>query len=498
MSGLGDRHSGTLGGRLNELGSSEQTVTVTIEVGCAGRPDVQHAAWMLVNLLSRMEGIVTAVELAGEDAPLIGRVIPFQTGAGTLQGAFLAAAETIGAVPVRHTGAAGMGLLLIVGPGGDTEGLRVHGEGWCGAIRQGPIASRRASKLPFGPYVAACLAAGEVFRRLRMDPKRHPPTKGLSLSAWDCTRGEGTIHDAGPERLEATLDFGLAGAGAVGCALMHTLWACPGLNGAAVIADSDEKGIDTTNLNRCVIFNRTHLGDRKASIAAAVCAEADIVWEPVDALYARDTLPRRPELVVSAVDKNRSRDQIQQGFWPARLLGASTKDLRAELLRCGPPGIGQCLRCYNPPETDIPSDVRREQLRDLSETELAAFAAQIDQPLALVRQWARDGGCSEVAEAALGFMQDQDEPPAMFAVGFVSVLAGVLLAGEVVKEHLGRPAPLDDEHQSVKFQFWNPGATLNGCPRRVGRDPNCPACRPNTPGVQVWLQRARDWRPPGD
>ena len=31
MSGLGDRHSGTLGGRLNELGSAEQTVTVAIE-----------------------------------------------------------------------------------------------------------------------------------------------------------------------------------------------------------------------------------------------------------------------------------------------------------------------------------------------------------------------------------------------------------------------------------------------------------------------------------
>ncbi len=362
MSELADRHSGTLGGRLNELGSAAEAVTVAIEPGCAERPDVQHTAWMLVNLLSRMAGIVTTIELTGEDAPLVERVIPFPTGAANLHDALQAASEAIHAVPLRHTDAPSARLVLNVGPGGDTHGLRVHGEAFCGAIHQGPIASHKVSNLPFGPYVAACLAAGEVFRRLRMASERYPHTKGLSLSAWDYSRGEGTIHDAGPDRLEVALDFGLAGVGAVGCALMHTLWACPELTGAAMIADSDEKGIETTNLNRCVIFNRAHLGARKASAAAVICADSPIVWEPVDGPYSRPRLPRIPALIVSAVDRNGSRDQIQQGFWPARLLSASTKDLRAEILRCGPAGEGPCLRCYNPPETDVPTDVRREQL----------------------------------------------------------------------------------------------------------------------------------------
>jgi hypothetical protein len=496
MSELADRHSGTLGGRLNELGSATEAITVVIESGCARRPDVQHVAWMLVNLLSRMEGIVTAIELTGEDAPLIERVIPFPTGTATLHAALQAAAETIGAVPASHVDAVGTGLVLNVGPGGDTDGLRVHGEGFCGAIRHGPIASDKVTNLPIGPYIAASLAAGEVFRRLRISPERYRPTVGLSFSAWDYTSGEGTIHDAGPDRLEVAVDFGLAGVGAVGCGLIHTLWACPDLTGAAVIADSDKKGIDTTNLNRCVIFNRTHLGTRKATAAGALCADSGIVWEPVDGPYARAGLPRIPTLIVSAVDTNRSRDQIQQGFWPARLLGASTKDLRAEILRCGSPGKGPCLRCYNPPETDVPTEVRREQLRGMSETELESFAAQIDRSPALVRRWALEGGCSEVADTALRHMRAQDEPPSMFAVGFVSCLAGVLLASELVKEHLGRPSALDDTRQTAKFQFWNPTATANGRPQRVVRDPKCPACSPGQPGVVLWRQRTLDWRPP--
>jgi ThiF family len=496
VSEIADRHSGTLGGRLNELGTAAAPVTIAIEAGCAGRPDVQHAAWMLVNLLSRAEGVVTAIDLTGDDAPLRDRVIPFKTGEDTFTDALQRAAESVGGIPIRRTGTASAGPLLVVGPGGDTDGLRLHGEGWCGAISRGAITSRGVSRLPLGPYIAACLAAGEIFRLLRMPAERYQPIEGVSLSAWDYSRGEGTIRSVGPEQLRAELDVGLAGVGAVGCALIHSVWACPGLSGAAVIADSDKDGIDTTNLNRCVVFNATHVGARKASTAAEVCFDSDVAWEPVDGPYSRSELPRIPALLVSAVDGNRSRDQIQQGFWPARLLGASTKDLRAEVLRCGPPGVGPCLRCYNPPETDVPTDVRREQLRGLSEAELEEFAAGIGYEPVLVRRWATQGGCSELADAALEQMRGQDEPPSMFAVGFVSVLAGVLLASELIKEQFGRTCPLDDTHQTAKFQFWNPEAAANGRPQRVTRDPKCPACRPGGPGVAVWTQRALAWRPP--
>src|SRR5215207_8141194 len=51
-----------------------------------------------------------------------------------------------------------------------------------------------------------------------------------------------------------------------------------------------------------------------------------------------------PRLLVSGVDTNRAR-QALQGHYPPLILSASTFDLRAEVLRAGPPGLGACLRC---------------------------------------------------------------------------------------------------------------------------------------------------------
>jgi len=329
---------------------------------------------------------------------------------------------------------------------------------------------------------------------VRLRPDLYDTFDELSFSAWDYTSGPGNLHCVGPELGETAVDFGLAGAGAVGCALMHTLWACPTITGNAVIADSDPHGIDTTNLNRCVIFGRQHIGLPKASTASRILRDAGIAWDPIDAPYARANLSRVPEVLVSAVDTNRSRDQLQQGFWPARLLAASTKNLRAEIFRCGPPGQGPCLRCFNPPAIDLPDDVRREQLRGMDPKDLAIFAASISQPGELVRRWANEGGCGEVGDAAIQQLRKLDQAPAMFSVGFVSVLAGVVLAAEVIKEHIGRDSPLDDDMQSAKFQFERPAASANGRPQPTLRDPACPACDPVGDGLQIWRSRAAAWR----
>lgn len=489
MTEVGDRHSGTLDGRLDDLGVRTAVVAVFIEPGAARTYAVQHAAWMLVNLLARLDGVVSHVMIAGGNAALLPHVVPLAGSAKTLQEALLEGAASIGVVPVGRFDGASAEYELHVGPGPATSGWRVHGEGYCGAINRGAIAAVGTSRLPFGPYIAACLVTGEIFRAVRMRRALYDSVAALSFSAWDYTLGAGQLHEVGPDLGHVMLDFGLAGAGAVGCAFLHALWACPQVGGEAVIADSDPEGVDDTNLNRCVIFGRQHLGLPKATTAAAVLADAGLTWRPVDDRYTLSTIPRVPDVLISAVDTNRSREQLQQGFWPRRLLAASTKDLRAEILRCGPPGQGRCLSCSNPPEVDLPDDVRREQLRALAPEDLEAFARELGHPVTLVRRWAEVGGCSTIGVAALARMRADDEPTAMFAVGFVSVMAGTLLAVEVLKERTGRPVPLDDERQNAKFQFERPTAERNGRPTAVQRDPNCRACAPGGPGVKVWTQR---------
>lgn len=52
---------------------------------------------------------------------------------------------------------------------------------------------------------------------------------------------------------------------------------------------------------------------------------------------------------------------------------------------------------------------------------------------------------------------DDDDAPGEWAVGFVSLLAGVLLAAEYLK--VSRPSKhpgFDAEHNPFRFQFWRP------------------------------------------
>jgi len=52
-------------------------------------------------------------------------------------------------------------------------------------------------------------------------------------------------------------------------------------------------------------------------------------------------------MLLSAVDTNESRQALQERYVPLAF-SASTLNLRAEILRCGPPEIGACLSCFNP------------------------------------------------------------------------------------------------------------------------------------------------------
>ena len=60
------------------------------------------------------------------------------------------------------------------------------------------------------------------------------------------------------------MDAALAGAGAVGCAWLHPVWACSDLSGSVIVADDDADGVDVTNLNRGSLFTADDIGVPKA------------------------------------------------------------------------------------------------------------------------------------------------------------------------------------------------------------------------------------------
>jgi len=343
---ISDRHEGDLGGRLEPFGQVQPVaVAVVVAPGAAHLAATQHTAWMLVNLLARAVGVVDSVRVVCQPrVPLAGRVVPLAPRDLPLDDALVHGGRAIGAAPVQHAMAQERtDVVLVVGASldyrhDDRQHLRfVSGHGWWGGVsdRQMPYPDRR-SDLPYGPYVAAALAVGEIYLHARLP--RLVARLGEAYG-WDCWAQTLTMQaERGAPADLAGLDLsgtGLAGLGAVGSMWVHALWATPGLTGEVTLADADLKGVTTTNLNRCPIFGWGSLHARKALEAARIAADASITWHPQHGRF--EDLGVTPTLLVSAVDTNRARQALQGGY-PPLILSGSTFDLRAEVLRAGPPG----------------------------------------------------------------------------------------------------------------------------------------------------------------
>jgi hypothetical protein len=490
---VSSRHAGDLGGVFLPFGDTNQVeVTVEIDASAAAHASHQHAAWMLINLLSRMEHVVQRVGIVcPAGIQMAESVVPLAPAGVELREALFQGAQEIGVVEIVADRR--IGRLLAVGdtplPG---AALQVCGHGWQGGFSSTGVRfhSRQDVSLPFGPYIAACLAAAEVFKAARLKPAQYHCPQAAFLSLWDDQVSNEWRDDGSPTRLDLVIDAGLAGVGAVGCGFLHTLWATSGLSGQLMMADADVDGLEATNLNRYALFGRASVGVQKASAAARLLGNGPITYIPHD--HAFEQLSGFPSRVVSAVDRNTARAGIQNRY-PARLFSASTFNLRAEVLRCGPPGVGACLRCYNPPEV-VESDISiRKRLRAATDEEIRTIVGAHQISVADARAWAETGSCGMTGERLLPLMRrSAGEQP--FAVGFVSVLAGVALAAEFIKDHLDVPVPLTAGTQRFVFQFHNPLARSNKANGYI-RDSECPMCDPASEAVKIWDQRWKSLSP---
>ena len=494
---ISDRHEGDLGGRLEPFARTRQVaVTVVAAPGTAHLAAAQHTAWMLVNLLTRAVGIVTVVRVACPAlVPLTGRVIPLASRDLPLRDALVAGGQAIGAVPVEAADRPQAGNTVIITGSAHPDAAQwpgaryATGHGWWGAVSSQPLAADGAiSSLPFGSYTAASLAAAEIFLRARLPASTYD---AAATVGWDCWT-QALTHSPAPGAPVALTDLdmsgtALAGAGAVGAVWMHAIWATTGVRGNVLVADADKAGVTNSNLNRCPLFGITSLGQPKAAEAARICRDATVTWDPRKARF--EDLGTIPGILISAVDTNRAREALQSRY-PPRILSASTRDLRAETLRAGPPGHGACLRCYNLPEPLPGDDDLRAQVRAGGGQAVRVLAEQVGVSETYVRRWLDQPGCDEVGDRLLATLRrDAPEPPGRFAAGFTSVMAGTMLAAETVKLLLGQPvSPHMPGANNVTFQFLKPAAASNEA-RILARDPGCPACPPTGAATRRWQQR---------
>lgn len=489
---LSSRHSLSVDGIENANEVTPMTVRITLAQEWAASPAGQLLATCLVNLLVRQVGIVGAIELEIPDARLkvwLPCTVPDRALGAALKS--LASWATGDRVRVScGTEATKADLVIAIGAAPGTcdecgrKAVYVYGCGWRAWIGVQPLSetvSGSESSNPLGPFLAAALVAGEVFKHCRGLGKF---LMGNGYSLWTGeTASSWCGIDDGPELQGRTLQpIHVIGAGAVGNDIAYVL-ACACLADAYVIVIDDDF-YDWTNLNRCLLAGVEDLqaGERPAKCKvssvsaqlerASVLAYAfegtvrDYVLAPKPGLRADVALSLEFPIVLSCVDRAVSRHDIQ-GLWPRLLLDGSTLGLRAKTnayrLREGAP----CLACHERTEDDA-AKVRafEARLRNMPEEERRAFLEEKGLNTAAIESYFRDPSCGSEGEAELKSFATRTEP--QFSVGFVSLGASLLLASSLFRRALfAHTAPARMDMTALNF--------LNGGMADAGsaRDENC-------------------------
>nr|WP_246415860.1 ThiF family adenylyltransferase [Novosphingobium taihuense] len=367
--------------------------------------------------------------------------------------------------------------------------LYVTGAGWIAWIgaRQPDLVIGSDAPNPIGPWFAACLAAAEVFKRSRgLERGRFARDEGYAL--WDGATGSlPTLRD-GPSLEGCVLPpFYLVGGGAVGQALVALLGTS---EIPSFIVTIDDDVHDRTNLNRCAIAGKDDVTHPKIDAVTryrGLTGLAGVEFQgTLQQFHQRGPLAEMPaelhtkqandqfDLIVSAVDKNTSRWDLQ-GLAPGRIIGGSTDQLTAKAMTYGEHADGPCLACHNPREEDgARRRVFEQKIRGLDEPAARALlntlginAAEADAVLAYVRD---APVCGSLGDRVLRSLATT--APSEFSVSFVSLAAAILAFVRLIQiSCFADTAPVRSVMSSMAFR------NLSYADDGLAHDAKCPFCR---------------------
>jgi molybdopterin/thiamine biosynthesis adenylyltransferase len=478
-------------------------VLIAIAPAMAATKAGQDAIWMLANLICRQFKLVTGIALdIPPDVALLPRVAAFGE-ARTLKEAITNCISLVAGrhVQIDEQAAAPEGTypieIFIGRPAGAPRAavrLIVFADGWRLFLGHAfPFDELPRSDITFGPYLAACFAAGEVFKRLRgMKPgKGESIGEGheLCLSLWT-TRTAAAWNQLDRDPSLGRTDFPplyFAGAGAVAEAAAISIAGLPDTTGHVTVIDPEP--LDLSNDNRYALATLDDDEMEKAPFMADFLARREFTeyryvgtWQDYVSRRGRppnsadlDALEAtfRYRLILSCVDDNAARHAIQN-LWPDLIIGGSTHGLTAKAITYDMLGDQLCLKCYNPViERNELVNKRLEDARSMDPEARAKFFTELGIDPLKAEAHLHNPRCGQLSEQDLNRFAAGDP---MMSVGFVSVAAGVLLAAQVLRlvhfgrEHLVESGPI------LTANFYRPGLRWlrslpeEGCdcvPRRV-------------------------------
>jgi hypothetical protein len=488
----GDRHlRPDPDGRISGSPALLATVLVKAQRKYASSTAGQHLLQMLVNLLARQFGVVCEILLEFDEGDLHEDVILSpRIAKGRLLAGLLALGEAAGGklTTTRVADDTMPTVVVFVGDNLDPSSLAqpaiaVSGHGWratastTGAL---PGISARSTN-PLGPYLAACIAAGFVFKRTY--GKQTPLEVDLDL--W--------VHgsEEGPELTGINLPTAyVLGLGAVGGAFALTLSAARGLRGRLIGVDPQE--MSETDRNRLLSGTTTNVGELKIDLFSKLFhgdieAHAfkgrwpqDYLGDPTRSV-PRDTMREeealRFEWVISCVDRDRDRVGIANAL-PRNILSGSTLGMAAQTAYYSVEGECECLGCSHRTPVQLGVEKQADGLRGLTTEERQSWYHGYGvsaREQASIEEYLGDPQCAGPGEADLARLGLQGRVD--WAVGFVSAATGVILAARFIRSVVMGAAEEIAAGSEWRYLFWTDELWLSHAQRLKGC-PICDALRP--------------------
>lgn len=380
-------------------------------------------------------------------------------------------------------------------PKGPKPAVFIGADGWYAFVSpEEPM--KLGTPNPIGAYAAACFAAAELWKRLLLPHKNlfenvpvAPCQRTLAFSTYSYRLGENQPNPP----LAETIDIGrvsLVGVGAGGGAAAFTLASLPELRGVLNLIEPDE--IEPPNLNRYVFASAT---DAENKMSKALVAQ-DLFSHIVGFTARPFVMPFREakpllttadlEYVIAAVHSREARRELQ--FDTPRILwdAGATEDGEFRIWRLVL-GQTECMHCKHPISDDpeqrkaqqltkllgLSPEIWRRKIRDNEKfTQDEVNSIQQHRPpdatFDLPKPDQRFGDW-EAEQCGRLLLPDLDEE---IPLPFAPVLAGVLIAGELIKERYFSDAVLDSYYWNTLLSHF---MTRNQPHRRIPR-PNCGFC----------------------
>ncbi len=355
---------------------------------------------------------------------------------------------------------AGYHAILSVGSGvrPDLPWTAVNSNGWIARVSSGDkqLPSTCDVHNPIGALAAACLGAGDVFKRLiGLRPERGELLNGLMYSLREYR--EIACEDYGPAMPEDLRgDILVVGAGAIGNGLAHLIAQLPFRSRISIV---DSQAYGTENLGTFILIGPGDLKKTNAEVLAEHLEQAiknargfHMPFEQ----FANET-SNIPAIVINGLDDIDVRHEVQRRLWPDMIIDGAIGDFTCQVSRHPWPDDVACLIClFRRADAERSEDIQ-SKATGLSIAALhapAALVTQVDvdnapaQKQEFLRSRIGRPVCSVIQEGiaheiSLEEQQDEFQP----SVPFVACFSACMVISEAVAHICGWPSVLAPRYQ---------------------------------------------------